>query len=283
MSLLSSFARKCRQVWASDLTTVSKVAFIADEVRERLGFAGSRAYQLKGGLFVALRPKTTDSKVFEEVFLEKIYDPYAGGAEVLVDLGANIGLSALFLARKFAFERGAFKHIIAVEPDADNARMLRQNLRGSVNADVTVLQAFIGAERGYAKMLDAGYGAWGLRMGESSESGIRVLRLNEILPDVPGGVLLKCDIEGGERFVFPQIRDWDDRVRFIILELHTEFFTVEQLDAALASSRYEWRRIGEITPGALLAVFALERGERKRTTLESECDSRSHFRGAAAV
>jgi hypothetical protein len=161
--------------------------------------------------------------------------------------------------------------------------MLRRNLDGNVNAQVNVLQAFIGAERGFAQMLDAGYGAWGLRMGDASESGIRVLRLDEILPDVPGSVLLKCDIEGGERFVFPQIAAWEDRVRFIILELHTEFFTVEQLDAALASSRYEWHRHGEITPGALLAVFALERGELKRTTLESECDSRSHSRGAAAV
>jgi FkbM family methyltransferase len=273
-----SLARKLRQIWASDLTTGSKLAFLVDEVRERLGGSAVRQYSLKGGASVTLRPRTTDSKVFEEVFLDKIYAPYARRAHVLVDLGANIGLSALFLDRKFGFE-----HIIAVEPDADNARMLRRNLEGNVNAQVSVLQAFVGAERGFARMLDAGYGAWGLRMGETSESGIRVLRLDQILPDVPGGVLLKCDIEGGERFVFPQIAAWEDRVRFIILELHTEFFTVRSLNAALAESRYEWRRIGEITPGALLAVFALERGELKRTTLESECDSRSHSRGAAAV
>ncbi len=274
-----SFARKLRQIWASDLTTGSKLAFLFDEVRERLGGSVAREYSLKGGELIALRPRTTDSKVFEEVFLEKIYAPYAkGAAQVLVDLGANVGLSALFLDRAFGFE-----HIIAVEPDFDNARMLRRNLDGNVNAQVSVLQAFVGAERGYAQMLDAGYGAWGLRMGETSASGIRVLRLDEILPEAPGGVLLKCDIEGGERFVFPQIATWEDRVQRIILELHTEFFTVDQLVEALAQSRYEWRKLGEITPGALLSVFALERGELKGSTLESECDSRSHTRGAAAV
>jgi FkbM family methyltransferase len=273
-----SFARKLRQIWASDLTAASKLGFLVDEVRERLGGSGAREYTLNGGAVVSLRPRTTDSKVFEEVFLERIYAPYRGPGQVLVDLGANIGLSALFLDRKFGFV-----HIIAVEPDIDNARMLRRNLEGNVTAQVSVLQAFIGPERGFAQMLDAGYGAWGLRMGETSESGIRVLRLDEILPDVPGGVLLKCDIEGAERFVFPQITDWEDRVRFIILELHTEFFAEKQLEVALASSRYEWRRHGEIKPGAVLAVFALERGELKSTTLESECDSRSHSRGAAAV
>lgn len=279
MSLLSSFARKWRQLRDSDLTAGSKIAFLVDEVRERLGGSSAREYRLRGGTSIALRPRTTDGKVFEEVFLEKIYAPYAtGSAKTLVDLGANIGLSALFLDRVHGFD-----HIIAVEPDFENSRMLRRNLDGNVNAQVNLLRAFVGAERGFAMMLDSGYGSWGLRMGAPSEHGIRVLRLDEIVPDVPDGVLLKCDIEGAERYVFPQISAWEDRVRYIILELHTEFFPADQLDAALASSRYEWRIHGEITPGAVLAVFGLERGSLKPTTLESECDSRSHLRGAAAV
>jgi hypothetical protein len=122
-------------------------------------------------------------------------------------------------------------------------------------------------------------------MGESAESGIPVLPLAEIVPSVPGGVLLKCDVEGAERFLFPQMEAWDHLVSFIILELHTEFFTMEQLREALDGSRYEWRMHGGAEEGAVLAVFALERGALKLQSapLQSECDSRNYSRGAAAV
>ena len=67
---------------------------------------------------------------------------------------------------------------------------------------------------------------------------------------------------------------------FIILELHTEFFTMSQLREALATSRYEWHIHGDVPSDAILAVFALERGALK---LQSNSDSRNYSRGAAAV
>jgi FkbM family methyltransferase len=277
---------KIRRVWNSDLLPLDRLRFLFDELRERLHLPALevREYRLRGGALVRMRWTSTDSKVFDEVFLEKIYEPLAAAIPsharpgVLVDLGANIGLSSLFLEFMLHFE-----HIIAVEPDRGNLRMLRQNLDQNVSAEVSSIQAFAGAERGYANLLDEGYGAWGLRMGALSDHGIPVLPMSELIPHVPGGVLLKCDIEGAERQIFPDIAEWDEWVSFIILELHTEFFTAEQLQQALATSRYEWHMHGAIPTGALLAVFALERGALKAEPLQSGSDSRSHSRGAAAV
>jgi FkbM family methyltransferase len=234
---------------------------------------------------VWLRGATTDRKVFDEVFLQQVYAPYAaaiGRADrppVLVDLGANIGLSALFLHRALEFAQ-----VIAIEPDYGNLQVLRRNLLAN-RVPVEAVQAFAGGERGYAQLLDAGFGAWGLRMGAASEDGIPVLPLTEIIPEVAGGAVLKCDIEGAERHLFPRIAAWDARVRFVILELHTEFFTLAQLRAALAASRYEWHWHGEIPPGAVCAVVGLERGALKPepATLQSEGDPLRHSRGAVAM
>ena len=280
---LGARLRKIRRIAASELAGADRLWYILDEALERLGMltSGDRVYRLADGSVVSLRAGTTDSKVFEEVFVDRIYAPFADavpledGPSVLVDLGANIGLSALFLERRIGFD-----HVIAVEPDFENLLALRRNLDDNLGVPCESIQAFAGAERGYANVLDAGYGAWGLRMGESSETGIPVLPLAEILPKAPGGVLLKCDIEGAERYLFPQIESWDRLVSFIILELHTEFFTMSQLREALATSRYEWHIHGDVPSDAILAVFALERGALK---LQSNSDSRNYSRGAAAV
>ncbi|MEO5924394.1 MAG: FkbM family methyltransferase [Bryobacteraceae bacterium] len=268
------FFHKLRRIVKSDLARADVFWYLLDEVLERAGMQTSeRSYRLRDGSTVFLRQGTTDGKVFEEVFIDEIYAPFVRKAAVLVDLGANVGLSTLFLSRRIGFDQ-----VVAVEPDFENLQALRRNLDDNLSVPCESMQAFAGAERGFAKVMDAGYGAWGLRMGESAASGIEVLPLAEIIPRGSGDVLLKCDIEGAERFLFPQIDTWDHLVSFVILELHTEFFTMEQLRAALRTSRYLWKIHGEVPEGAVLAVFGLERG-----ALQSESDSRNYSRGAAAV
>ncbi len=276
---------KLRRIANSELSRSDAFWYVVDEVLDRVGLQTSgRSYRLRDGSIVFLRQGTTDSKVFDEVFIDRIYAPFAdlvpSKPSVLVDLGANVGLSALFLDRRLNFDR-----VIAVEPDFDNLQALRRNLEDNLQVPCEAIQAFAAAERGFAKVVDAGFGAWGLRMGESSDSGIPVLPLSEIVPKTQGGVLLKCDIEGAERFLFPQIESWDHLVSFVIMELHTEFFTMQQLRDALGQSHYEWRIHGDIAEGAILAVFALERGALKlqSQSLQSKSDSRNYSRGAAAV
>jgi FkbM family methyltransferase len=281
---------KLDRIANSDLAGLDRVKYLVDEILGRLGTRRESVYRLRDGTWVYLRDGTTDRKVFDEIFIEEIYAylarsiPYEQCSPVLVDLGANVGLSALFLERRLRLDR-----IIAVEPDPENAKALRRNLENAV-AEHMVIEAFAGGERGFARIHDAGYGAWGLRMGEASldeirGDGIPVMLLEDLLPEVPGGVLLKCDIEGAERHLFPRVSEWDSLVNFIILELHTEFFSWEQLQTALETSNYLWEIHGHIEPGAVLGVVGLERGARKLNpvTLQSGSDSRSHIRGTATV
>lgn len=280
MTRVAASLLKLRRLFRCDLRRQDQVAYLLDALCDGLGLgrAGIRRYRLQGGGAVFLRGDSTDRKVFDEVFLEQIYAPGVAllpkGPSILVDLGANIGLSTLFFARRMNLTR-----IVAVEPCPENFRMLLENTRGLADR-CTAHQAFAGAERGFAELVDAGFGAWGLRMGPSASRGTPVLPLSEILPQTPGArVVLKCDIEGSERHLFRSMRDWEHLVDFIILELHTEFFSAPELQHCLNESGFQWKQHGVTEPGAVLAVIGLERGR----SYNWENDSRNTSRGAAAM
>jgi len=63
--------------------------------------------------------------------------------------------------------------------------------------------------------------------------------------------------------LFLHIRDWGHLIRYIVLELHTEFLPVEEMLACLASSGFEWTIHGKPPAAASIAVLLLERGERR--------------------
>ena len=90
---------------------------------------------------VVLRRGTSDIKTFERVFLANAYNLrgltrwneilalYARIEKPLIlDLGANIGLMTLYFAKNWSKA-----HIIAVEPDERNFRLLKANIEGIAN------------------------------------------------------------------------------------------------------------------------------------------------------
>jgi FkbM family methyltransferase len=274
MTRFRGVIRKLRLVARSDLVSFDKLRYVLNSsgrgaglVTYRLRSEANRAVTT-----VALRKGTTDSKVFDEVFIEQAYAPCVAalpdrlGPVTLIDLGANIGLSAVYFAQALQIDE-----IIAVEPDPDNFRMLCVNLRRNRLANhSTVFRAFAGAAHAFAELHDSGNGAWGMRMGALAAAGTPVLPLAEIAGSAKTSqanrnslVVLKCDIEGGERQLFLNIRDWDHLVHFIFLELHTEFLPVQEMSTCLESSGFQWSIHGTPIGGAAIALLLLERGERR--------------------
>ena len=108
-----------------------------------------------------------------------------------------------------------------------------------------------------------------MRMGPLADTGTPVLPLAEIASigktaKTNAPLVLKCDIEGGERQLFLHIRDWEHLIRYIFLELHTEFLPVPELLGRLASSGFHWTIHGTPPADATLALLLLERGERRK-------------------
>ena len=265
--------RKLRLIAASPLAN-------GDKLRYALRWPGWGAdrrldvvtYRLRGGASVALRKGATDGKVFNEIFVERVYAqglaklPDNLGHVTLIDLGAYTGLSTLFIAQQLAEVETIVDEIIAVEPDPDNFRLLSENLRTTGLASrSTTLRAFAGAAHALAEVRDSGNGAWGMRMGPFSDTGTPVLPLAAIAKAAKTNapVVLKCDIEGGERQLFLNICEWEHLIRYILLELHTEFLSVQEMHSALASSGFHWTIHGGESEAAVIAFFLLERGEQR--------------------
>ena len=72
---------------------------------------------------IAIRPGTADQSVFDEVFVMREYDIDVAAPTVILDMGAHIGLAAIFFAERF---RDAA--VIAIEPEPANFNVLCKNV-----------------------------------------------------------------------------------------------------------------------------------------------------------
>jgi FkbM family methyltransferase len=175
-----------------------------------------------------IRMGTTDWYVLEEIFIDEVYEPVIRRAihdvRTVVDLGANTGFSVRLWQQAYPSAC-----IIAVEPDSANLQMCRRNaFAGTGQTDqLCFVQACVG---GRARMvsLDRNGGAWRFRVQEAapSDETLEALTLPEILErcQVNEAVdLLKCDIEGAEAEVFSNCAEWINRVRNLVIEVHSPY------------------------------------------------------------
>lgn len=188
---------------------------------------GLEAIQLRGMPHpVYVRRGTTDFLVVAEVFEKRIYhaveDCSIRPDATILDLGGNIGLASLFFSRILPHSR-----IVAVEPDAANAELLRRNCSHLIEAGcLQVVQAFAAATDGMAG-IDRSGGNWGFRKTDALADGesIPCLSVPELmrrfaLDEID---LLKCDIEGSERELFAGCGGWIHRVSAIAVETHRPY------------------------------------------------------------
>ena len=75
LSRLHSILRKLRLIARSDLASFDKLRYLARFSRRGTGV---RTYRMRSGISVRLRDGTTDSKVFDEIFVEHAYGQCAG-------------------------------------------------------------------------------------------------------------------------------------------------------------------------------------------------------------
>jgi FkbM family methyltransferase len=140
---------------------------------------------------------------------------------LIIDAGANIGVSAVFFALTFPTAL-----VVAIEPEAGNFDLLVKNTQG---LDVRCLKAALAAETGEVAVVDTGGGSWAFRT-EKSQAGdlipcVTVDALyNEYCETGFYPFLAKIDIEGGEQDVFARNTGWVARTPVIVAELHDWLF-----------------------------------------------------------
>lgn len=142
----------------------------------------------------------------------------AGKVPVIIDGGANIGLSLRTFAHDFPFA-----HVVAVEPDSENLRVLRANAK-DVATPHTIVQAGIAARSGHCRVVSRYRGSAGLQTAcceADHPDAIRTCTVPELTAMVPGGVpwIVKLDIEGAQDELFSVHTEWVGTADLIILEL----------------------------------------------------------------
>jgi FkbM family methyltransferase len=212
-----------------------------------LGGFGTAALTLPGSRSpIYLRKGTTDKDVFFQVFLIREYDFSGipqfdrlkavyddmlahGETPLIVDGGANIGLSCLWFARLFPEAR-----IYALEPDEGNYAMLCANTRDYPN--IVPLRAALW-DRGDAKVLIANQkdpaSCYRVMETGGAGGGFAACTVPDIMRRAGAAriLLAKIDIEGGEDALFRSNTAWLDKTEALAVELH------DWMLPGLASSR----------------------------------------------
>lgn len=189
---------------------------------------------------VYLRPGSVDNCVFKQIFLKQdlnipILESFS--PKTIIDLGANIGMSSLYLANRFPDAQ-----IVGVEPDEDNGKMYKKNLQFYPNVSFEL--AAVRGDHKKVEMKDYGRGESGY-IAEESENGIPAITILDIMNKASWETIdvLKMDIEGSEKSVFENDYElWLSKTKVLFVELHER--KVPGCTAAFnqATSKYNFQR-----------------------------------------
>jgi FkbM family methyltransferase len=213
---------------------------------------------------VWLREGTSDAAVLEQIFhteefnistapqFDWIRSEYAatlrsGQTPLIIDCGANIGLTALYYAQHLPRAR-----IVGIEPARENVEVARLNTRH--NPLIEILEAAVYDQSVRLELVDPGAEKFAFRIQESrssAQASIEAITLNALIQryGCERALIVKVDIEGAEAELFRSNTDWLDRTALLTVETHDWLFpgkgTSQTLFAALAGRTFEVIHKGE--------------------------------------
>jgi FkbM family methyltransferase len=260
--------------FASDVRgTVTNTADVASGVRLLRDFALARVISLipasernrvrevtfTGDTKIRYRLNKGDLQAIKEIWFQECYRPHFGDpVGTLLDLGANIGMSSVWLAKKYPVSQ-----VIAVEPDPRNAAIARQNfeangLRGQV------LEAAIGPQDGTGRFASSDHSI----LGRLSQEGdpVTVMSIESIKKkfDIKRFALVKIDIEGGEQALLDGPCDWLQLTDAIIVEFHPEVVDYPRLVSQITSCGFRYIPTNSVFMGNADCFVRQERVSRDR-------------------
>jgi FkbM family methyltransferase len=154
-----------------------------------------------------------------------VSSPNAVQHSLIIDAGANIGGSAVYLASKYPDAT-----VVALEPERNNYELLVENTARFAN--VIPLNKAIGGQPGTLPLTDPGHGSASFRVGRDVAQGqvlaeVEVVTVAQIVAQHPDAqpFLLKVDIEGGEKELFDGDLDAVSSFPVVVVELHDRIFS----------------------------------------------------------
>jgi FkbM family methyltransferase len=199
-------------------------------------------YRLNRGDILALR----------EVWIYEAYRlPFDVVPRTMIDLGAHIGLTSVWLARRYGCSS-----ILAVEPFSENAQLLRTNI--DVNQiDAEIVEAAVGPVDGVARFEAAKDSTSGRISAEGHD--VRIVSMPTLIErlraksstDFLNVDLVKLDIEGGEQALLEGDKSWLGRVRSIIVEFHPRWVDYGGLVRTLERAGFQYVPAESVHAGSM--------------------------------
>jgi FkbM family methyltransferase len=213
-------------------------------------------YENYKGLKIYLRPCSSDILVYSQVIHQKSYQPvieiydqiFKTRPIRLIDLGANIGLTSIFFAKKYKEIS-----ITAFEPFKENVEMAELNMRTNNLKSYKIIEGGIwNKNTNLSLKRDFRDGKeWGINLVETLDGKIPGYGIQEILLNYEEPIdFLKIDIEGAEVKLFENIdyaSGFLKKVKCIAMEIHDEFKCRNTIYHALKVNYFIYYDIGDMT------------------------------------
>jgi FkbM family methyltransferase len=172
-----------------------------------------------------LRNGSPDTFVAYQTLARKDYEPPAPVIKALsavigplnvVDLGANIGLFAVYAAGRYPGCR-----ITCFEPDPDNLEVLWRTYSARHEGPAwEIVEACAGTEDGVVPFLTSRFAASRAASSSDSSAAVAKVPVRDVFPFLQEVDLLKMDIEGGEWAILSDPRLAGIPARAVVLEFH---------------------------------------------------------------
>ena len=194
------------------------------------------------GLQLLIEPTNwSQTLIFEEIFLQSAYDLHKlrFSPDVVLDCGAHIGIFSLLA-------RSAFPHarLMAFEPNPQNIRQIKQLITFN-HLDMELIESAVSTET-KEMFFFAGNSHSGRLLQTEGDGAYKVQAINfyETLKQIqPASLLLKMDIEGGEREVLPAIMPLLPRRTALFFETHFGETGWREIETLLTSNGFQVEQI----------------------------------------
>lgn len=214
------------------------------------------------GLTIKIRKRpSSDLNVFAQIFNYKEYDAlvefykkhFPNDEKInFIDAGCNIGLTVLYLSKKFKE-----MNVITIEPDQSNNDSINFNTSTNKLKNIKSIKGGLWYKNTFLKIVNdfRDKMEWSIRVEETDENtGLYAYSLNEIIKEneIPEIDILKIDIEGSEKEVFTNPNadvSFLEHTKCIAIEIHDEFNCREDIVNILEKHNFTWFDSGELTIG----------------------------------
>jgi FkbM family methyltransferase len=170
-----------------------------------------------------------------------------GETPLIVDCGANIGLSALYFALHLPKAK-----IVGIEPAWDNVAIARMNT--AHNPLIEIVEAAVYNEMTSLELANPEAEKFAYQIRESNKqtgTAVTAVTIDALMRryGATRNLIVKVDIEGGEDALFRSNTDWLDHTDLLIVETHDWLFpgqgTSSSLFKAIAGRKFEVIHKGE--------------------------------------